>query len=39
MPPEAPFRIGLIVMFALSMSIGVYYRLQAAATGEKILPR
>ena len=36
MPPETPFRIGLVVMFALSMSIGIYYRLQASATGKKI---
>ena len=36
MAGEIPFRIGLIVMFSLSMSIGIYYRLQAAASGDKI---
>ena len=39
MPHENPFRIALATVMVLTMSIGVYYRLQAAASGEKISHR
>ncbi len=36
MPHETPFRISLVVVIALTMSVGIYHRLRAAASGEKI---
>jgi hypothetical protein len=33
---ETPFRIALLVVLALTMTVGVYFRIQAAASGEKI---
>lgn len=36
MATEDPFRIALIVILLLIMPISIYYRLQAAASGEKI---
>lgn len=39
MPAENPFRIALVVVVMLTMSVTVYYRWQAAATGEKISHR
>ena len=36
MPNETPFRISLLVVIILAMSIGAYHRLQAASSGEKI---
>ena len=36
---ETPFRIALVVVIVLTMSVTVYHRLQAAATGEKISRR
>jgi protein-S-isoprenylcysteine O-methyltransferase Ste14 len=39
MPSENPFRIALLVVMALAMGVTVYFRLQAAAAGEKISHR
>jgi protein-S-isoprenylcysteine O-methyltransferase Ste14 len=36
MPSENPFRIALAVVIVLTMAVTLYYRLQAAASGEKI---
>lgn len=33
---ETPFRIALVVVIVLTMIVTIYYRLQAAASGEKI---
>ena len=39
MTHETPFRIALLVVMALTMVVTVYFRLQAAASGEKISHR
>jgi protein-S-isoprenylcysteine O-methyltransferase Ste14 len=39
MPSENPFRIALVVVIVLTMAIGVYYRIRAAKSGEKISHR
>jgi protein-S-isoprenylcysteine O-methyltransferase Ste14 len=39
MPAENPFRVALVIVIALTMSVTVYHRLQAAASGEKISRR
>lgn len=36
MESEIPFRIALVVVIVLTMSVTVYHRLQAASSGEKI---
>jgi protein-S-isoprenylcysteine O-methyltransferase Ste14 len=36
MPSEIPFRIAVFVILAVTMTIGVYHRLQAASSGERI---
>lgn len=36
MPSENPFRLALAIVMALTMMVTVYYRLQAASSGEKI---
>ncbi|QDU29011.1 Isoprenylcysteine carboxyl methyltransferase (ICMT) family protein [Anatilimnocola aggregata] len=36
MPNENPFRISLVIVIVLTMAVTVYYRLQAAKSGEKI---
>ncbi len=36
MPSENPFRIALVIVIVLTMSVTVYHRLQAASSGEKI---
>lgn len=36
MPSENPFRVALVVVMVLTMSVTVYFRLQAASSGEKI---
>jgi protein-S-isoprenylcysteine O-methyltransferase Ste14 len=36
MPAEIPFRIALVVVIMLTMSVTIYHRWQAAATGERI---
>ena len=36
MPSENPFRIALIIVIVLTMSVTVYHRLKAAESGEKI---
>ena len=36
MPSENPFRIALVIVFASTMAVAIYYRLQAASSGEKI---
>ncbi len=36
MTSEDPFRIALVIVIVLTMSIGIYHRLQAAASGEPI---
>lgn len=36
MPSENPFRISLVIVIVLTMAVTVYYRLQAAKSGEKI---
>lgn len=36
MPSETPFRIALLVMMFLTMSVVVYHRWQAASSGERI---
>ena len=36
MSPETPFRIALLVMMSLTMSVVVYHRWQAASSGERI---
>lgn len=36
MASEIPFRIALIIAVAPTIAVGAYYRLQAAASGEKI---
>ena len=36
MAAENPFRIALVVVIMLTMVVGVYYRLRAASSGEKI---
>ena len=36
MPSETPFRIALVIVFLMTVPIGLYYRLQVAASGEKI---
>lgn len=36
MPAETSFRVALAIIFLLTMAVGVYYRLQAASSGEKI---
>ena len=36
MPSENPFRIALIVVVFLTMTVTVYHRVQAASSGEKI---
>jgi hypothetical protein len=36
MPNEKSFRIALVVVIVLTMAVTVYYRLQAAKSGEKI---
>ncbi len=33
---ETPFRIAVVIVFLLTMTVGVYYRLKAASSGEKI---
>lgn len=38
-PAEAPFRISVFVVMALTMSVAAYYRLQAARGGERISHR
>jgi protein-S-isoprenylcysteine O-methyltransferase Ste14 len=35
MPAEIPFRFAILLMLLATMSIGSYYRLQAAKTGER----
>jgi protein-S-isoprenylcysteine O-methyltransferase Ste14 len=39
MPSENPFRIALVVVIVLTMGVTVYYRIQAAKSGEKISHR
>ena len=39
MPSENPFRVALVVVIVLTMAVTVYHRLQAAASGEKNLPK
>lgn len=39
MPTETPFRIALLVVIGLTMSVTAYYRVQAAKSGEKISHR
>ena len=39
MAAEDPFRIALVVVIVLTMSVGVYHRLQAARSGERISHR
>ena len=39
MSPETPFRIALVVVMALTMTVIVYHRIQAASSGEKISRR
>jgi protein-S-isoprenylcysteine O-methyltransferase Ste14 len=36
MPNETPFRVSLLVVVILASSVGIYYRLLAASSGEKI---
>lgn len=36
MPSENPFRVAVVIVFLLTMTVGVYYRLKAASSGEKI---
>ncbi|MHB0956840.1 MAG: isoprenylcysteine carboxylmethyltransferase family protein [Pirellulaceae bacterium] len=36
MPSENPFRIALVVVIVLTMAVTLYYRLQAAASGETL---
>ena len=36
MDSETPFRISLVVVILLTMAIGIYHRIQAASSGEKI---
>ena len=36
MTEENPFRIALVIVFVLTMAVTVYFRIQAAASGEKI---
>ncbi|MBS0260315.1 MAG: isoprenylcysteine carboxylmethyltransferase family protein [Planctomycetes bacterium] len=36
MNSEIPYRVGLVVVIALTMSVAVYHRLQAGKTGETI---
>ncbi len=36
MPPETPFRISLVVVILLTMSVAVYHRVQAGKLGEKV---
>lgn len=36
MSAENPFRVALVVVIVLTMGVTVYYRLQAAASGERI---
>lgn len=36
MPSEIPFRIALVIVIALAMGVTLHYRLQAAASGERI---
>ncbi len=39
MPSEDPFRIALVGVIVLTMAVTVYYRVQAASSGEKISHR
>ena len=39
MPSENPFRIALVIVVVLTMSVTVYHRLQAAKSGDKISHR
>jgi len=39
MPSETPFQIALVVLIALGMTVGVYFRVQAASSGERISHR
>lgn len=39
MPAETPFRIALAIVIVLTMAVTVYYRFQAASSGEKISHR
>ena len=36
MDPETPFRIALVIVIFLTTAIGLYHRIQAASSGEKI---
>src|SRR5262245_20516792 len=36
MPTENPFRVALLAVILLTMAVTVYYRLQAASSGERI---
>jgi protein-S-isoprenylcysteine O-methyltransferase Ste14 len=36
MPSENPFRIAVVIVMVLTTAIGLYHRIQAAASGEKI---
>ena len=36
MPSENPFRVAIVIVFLLTMTVGVYFRLKAASSGEKI---
>lgn len=36
MHPETPFRVALVVVILLTMSVTVYHRLQAGVSGEKV---
>lgn len=36
MPSENPFRIAVMIVMVLTLTITLYHRLQAASSGEKI---
>ena len=36
MPSETPYRIALVIVIFLTMAVVLYFRLQAATSGEKI---
>jgi protein-S-isoprenylcysteine O-methyltransferase Ste14 len=39
MPSETPYRVALVIVIALTMAIGIYHRVRAASSGEKISHR
>ena len=38
MPLENPFRVALLVVMVLTMTVTIYYRLRAASSGENVMP-